>query len=60
MSMMMCERCDAFIDTDYDVECFVGDRCICVDCQMEMFDDGELIDVDGEFVFPATDVVVRP
>jgi hypothetical protein len=52
MSMMMCETCDRFIDTDYDAECFVADTCICERCQEGMLEDGRLIEVDGEIVKP--------
>jgi hypothetical protein len=57
VSIMMCETCGRFIDTDYDVECFVADTCICVSCQENMLEDGRLIEVDGELVKPARDGV---
>jgi hypothetical protein len=52
MSMMCCEKCDAYIDTDYNVECFVGDRCICERCQESLLSEGDLIEVDGELKWP--------
>jgi hypothetical protein len=47
MSMMMCMKCDGFIDTDYDCECWVGDDCVCLSCQEVLLDEGELVETDG-------------
>lgn len=37
MSIMACDKCGEYIDTDYDVECWVetkyGDKCYCEQCR---------------------------
>ena len=34
MSMTRCDKCDAYIDTDYDVECYQeDDSCLCPRCR---------------------------
>jgi len=47
MSMMRCDSCDRVVDTDYDVEGFIGDSFYCASCMDRMLDDGELVDCDG-------------
>lgn len=48
MSMMRCDRCDRFIDSDDDPECFVEvpwmnleEHIWCEKCRAEEFDDNE-------------------
>jgi hypothetical protein len=48
MSMCMCERCDALIDSDEDCDCFVnstkiGDMYVaCENCRETMAENGEM------------------
>jgi hypothetical protein len=33
MSMDMCAKCDRPVDTDFDLDCYVDDKCICERCR---------------------------
>ena len=33
MSIVICDNCTAWIDTDFDVECFIEDLSICESCR---------------------------
>lgn len=33
MSMDRCTRCDNLVDTDYDLECYESDKCVCESCR---------------------------
>jgi hypothetical protein len=46
MSLVVCEECDAYIDSDFDCECFVevgrgGERTLCERCRDKFFEELE-------------------
>lgn len=33
MSLVRCDDCEKIVDSDYDCECFIGDKAICECCR---------------------------
>jgi hypothetical protein len=33
MSMDICSKCDKPVDTDFDLDCYESDKCICEACR---------------------------
>lgn len=60
MSMTTCDRCCAYVDSDWDVECFIGDTSttLCERCRDRLLLRGELIEAeDGTLQFAPIDAV---
>ncbi len=50
MSIDTCYHCSRHVDTDYDLDCYIGDssECVCESCRDKLVLRGELIeDADG-------------
>ncbi len=47
MSIDTCTRCSRHVDTDYDLDCYVGySDCVCEPCRDKLVLRGELIEAD--------------
>ncbi len=48
MSIDTCSRCSRHVDTDHDLECYIGDigDCVCEPCRDKLVLRGELIESD--------------
>ncbi|HEY3494564.1 MAG TPA: hypothetical protein VGK73_07755 [Polyangiaceae bacterium] len=42
MSVVTCSKCSAYVDSDYDCDCFIGDIVACEHCRERMEQAGEL------------------
>lgn len=52
MSICVCEQCDAYIDSDFDCECFVEiapkvERTLCERCRDKFYEESERRDNEG-------------
>ena len=52
MSMVNCDHCDRYIDSDFDCDCFVGDAVVCERCREKADDNYQEILTQREAVKP--------